>query len=57
LLEASGFEVVSMQYITAPLDVLKDGAFKRFMTKHFFGNATTQIPFMSVSIFVHAIKK
>lgn len=57
LLENSGFEVISMQYITAPLDVLKDGAFKRFMTKHFFEENTTRIPFMSVSIFVHAIKK
>ena len=57
LLEASGFEVIEMKYITAPLDVLKDGAFKRFMTKHFFGNNTTHIPIMSVSVFVHAVKK
>jgi 2-polyprenyl-3-methyl-5-hydroxy-6-metoxy-1,4-benzoquinol methylase len=57
LLEASGFEVVEMKYITAPLDVLKDGAFKRFMTNNFFGENTTSIPFMSVSIFIHAVKK
>ncbi len=57
LLENSGFDVISMQYITAPLDVLKGGFFKRFMTKYFFDKNTTNIPFMSVSIFVHAVKK
>lgn len=57
LMESSGFEVQSMQYITAPLDVLKESAFKRFMIRFFFKNETTQIPFMSVSILVHAIKK
>lgn len=57
LLEDSGFEVISMQYITAPLDVLKDGAFKDFMINNFFNTETTNIPIMSVSIFVHAVKK
>jgi 2-polyprenyl-3-methyl-5-hydroxy-6-metoxy-1,4-benzoquinol methylase len=57
LMEDSGFEVKSMQYITAPLDVLKESSFKRFMLRYFFNSATTHIPFMSVSILVHAVKK
>lgn len=57
LMEDSGFEVKSMQYITAPLDVLKESAFKRFMLKYFFNSSTTHIPFMSVSILVHCVKK
>ncbi len=57
LMEDSGFEVKSMQYITAPLDVLKESAFKRFMLKYFFNSTTTQIPIMSVSILVHVVKK
>ena len=56
LLEDSGFEVISMQYITAPLDVLKDGAFKRVMIDNFFDTPTTKVPIKSVSIFVHAVK-
>lgn len=57
LMEKSGFEVRSCQYVTAPLDVLKDGAFKRFMVKHFFGKNETKIPIMGVSVLVHAIKR
>lgn len=57
LMEDSGFEVKSMQYITAPLDVLKESSFKRLMLKYFFNTPTTNIPIMSVSILVHAKKK
>ncbi len=54
LLEESGFEVLDMQYITAPMDVLKESALKRFLVKHVFKNSTTGIPFLSTSIFVVA---
>lgn len=57
LMEDSGFEVKSMQYIMAPLDVLKESAFKRFMIKHFFNQSTTTFPIKAVSILVHAVKK
>lgn len=57
LLEKNGFEVTSMQYITAPMDVLKDGVLKRFLVKYIFNSNTTSIPFLSTSIFVVAKPK
>jgi len=56
LLQSVGFEVVSMQYITAPLDVLKESAFKRFFTNTLFKNDTTSVPFLATSLFV-VVKK
>ena len=52
----AGFEVLSIQYITAPMDVLKDGWLKRFVLKYIFNTETTTIPFLSTSIFVVARK-
>ena len=52
LLEENGFEVLEMKYITAPMDVLKEGALKNFLVKNIFKNSTTTIPFLSTSIFV-----
>ncbi len=54
LLEQSGFEVLEMKYITAPMDVLREGALKRFLIKYIFKNNITSIPFLSTSIFVTA---
>lgn len=54
LLEQSGFEVLDMQYITAPMDVLKDGVVKNFLVKTIFRNHTTTVPFFSTSIFITA---
>jgi len=54
LLEESGFEVLEMQYITAPMDVLKEGALKRFLVKSIFKHNTTSVPFFSTSIFITA---
>ncbi len=54
LLEENGFEVLETKLITAPMDVLKEGALKRFLVKHVFGNNTTSVPFLSTSIFVTA---
>jgi SAM-dependent methyltransferase len=46
----AGFEVLDAQYIMAPMDVLKDGAVKKFLINNFFNTATTQVPFKSTSI-------
>lgn len=54
LLEESGFEVLEMKYITAPMDVLKEGALKRFLVNNIFKNNTTNIPCLSTSIFIVA---
>lgn len=54
LLEESGFEVMEMKYITAPMDVLKECALKRFLVNNVFKNNTTGIPMLSTSIFVVA---
>lgn len=56
LLEKHGFEVLDMKYITAPMDVLPEGALKRILTSTLFKNNTTRIPFLSTSIFVYAKK-
>lgn len=57
LMEKSGFEVMDMQYITAPMDVLKDGALKRFLVNNIFKNDTTSVPMLSTSIFLVARRK
>jgi 2-polyprenyl-3-methyl-5-hydroxy-6-metoxy-1,4-benzoquinol methylase len=54
VLEESGFEVIEMKYITAPMDVLKDGALKRLLIKNVFADNTTNVPFLSTSIFIVA---
>ena len=56
LLESVGFEVVNIYYVTAPLDVLKEGKLKRFFIKYFFKNNTTNVPFMATSIFIEVRK-
>lgn len=57
LLERHGFTVVDYCYVTAPMDVLKEGKLKRFVTKYIFRNNTTRLPVLSTSIFVLAQKK
>ncbi len=54
VLEESGFEVMEMKYITAPMDVLKESTLKRFLVNNIFKTNTTDIPFLSTSIFVVA---
>lgn len=56
LLKKHGFEIAQTAYITAPMDVLKEGALKRTLTKTIFKNDTTSVPFISTSIFVLAKK-
>ena len=57
LLEKHGFTIIDYCYITAPMDVLKEGALKRFLVKNIFNGDITRIPFLSTSIFVLAQKK
>jgi 2-polyprenyl-3-methyl-5-hydroxy-6-metoxy-1,4-benzoquinol methylase len=56
LLKKYGFAIVSVQYITAPMDVLPKGKFKNFVIKNLFNSDSTLIPFKSTSIFVVAKK-
>lgn len=57
LLEKHSFEVLDMQYVTAPMDVIKWKPLQQFLRKYVFNSDTTRIPFKSVSIFVTARKK
>ena len=56
LLMKHGFEVKSAQLMTAPLDVLKDSALKRFLLKVVFRGQTTRNPFLATNVFVWAVK-
>jgi SAM-dependent methyltransferase len=56
LLEKHGFQVQSATYVTAPLDVLKEGPLKRFLQRYIFKGNTTRIPFLSTSILVNALR-
>ena len=56
LLESAGFKIKSVEYLTAPLDVLKEGRLKSFLLKNIFKGDTTKIPFLSTSIFIVAEK-
>ena len=57
LLKKSGFEIIDWCYITAPMDVLKEGKIKTWLTKNVFRKDITSNPFLSTSIFVIARKK
>jgi len=57
LLEKHGFEVLDMQYIMAPMDVIKWKPLQQFLRKYVFNADTTNMPFKSVSIFIIAQKK
>jgi 2-polyprenyl-3-methyl-5-hydroxy-6-metoxy-1,4-benzoquinol methylase len=57
LFEKHGFTIVDTVYVTAPMDVLKEGRLKNFVTKNIFRNDTTTSPFLATSVFVLAKKK
>ncbi len=57
LLESHGFEVMSMEYIMAPMDVLPQGKLKSYLLKYIFNGLTTKVPYKSASIFVSAKRK
>jgi 2-polyprenyl-3-methyl-5-hydroxy-6-metoxy-1,4-benzoquinol methylase len=56
LLEQSGLHVTDIRYITAPLDVLPEGALKRLLCNTVFRSSTTSLPFLATSLFVVAQK-
>ena len=56
LLEKYGFTIVDVRYVTAPMDVLKEGKFKKWLTRYIFRKNTTTIPFLSTAVFVIAKK-
>jgi 2-polyprenyl-3-methyl-5-hydroxy-6-metoxy-1,4-benzoquinol methylase len=57
LLKNHGFTIVDHCYVTAPMDVLKEGKLKKFVTKYIFNKNTTRLPVLSTSIFIIAQKK
>lgn len=57
LLEANGFVVKTIEYMTAPLDVLRSSILKKILQSTLFFNDTTKIPFFATSIVVHCTKK
>jgi 2-polyprenyl-3-methyl-5-hydroxy-6-metoxy-1,4-benzoquinol methylase len=54
LLERSGFTVTGTAYVTAPMDVLREGRLKRFLTSWVFRGDTTRIPLLATALFVVA---
>lgn len=52
VLQNAGFQVERIEYITAPLDVLKNGKLKTWLVKNIFRGDTTSVPFLSTSLFV-----
>ena len=54
LLKNAGFEVLQADYVTAPLDVLKDSRFKRWIQNGWFKNNTTPYGIKSTAIFIVA---
>ncbi len=57
LMEDSGFEVLEMHYVMAPMDVVKWRPLQQFLRKYIFNSDTTKIPFKAVSIMVFCKKK
>jgi len=56
LLEKQGFTIIHTSLITAPLDVMKDSAVKRFLKKYIFRGDTTINPLLATNVFVVAAK-
>jgi 2-polyprenyl-3-methyl-5-hydroxy-6-metoxy-1,4-benzoquinol methylase len=56
LLSSAGFEILLLSYITAPLDVLREGQLKRVLTETVFRGDTVGLPILATSIFVIARK-
>jgi len=52
LLEQHGFEIEKVEYVMAPMDVIKWGPLQRFLRRWVFNSHTTKIPFKAVSILV-----
>lgn len=51
------FKIQRMDYITAPMDVVKNEMIKKFLRRYIFVSDTTRLPFLSTAILVHAKKE
>jgi 2-polyprenyl-3-methyl-5-hydroxy-6-metoxy-1,4-benzoquinol methylase len=56
LLKEAGFEVDTVKYVNAPMDVLPNGLFKRMIISLFFSKNSTRYPFKSTAIFLSVRK-
>ena len=56
LLLQHGFEIVNLQYITAPMDVINNLFLKKFLRSTIFRGDNTLFTFLATSILVHARK-
>jgi len=56
LLKKQGFEIITCEYVSAPMDVLKEGKLKRWLLRNIFNSNSTKIPFLATAIFVLAKK-
>jgi len=52
----AGFQLCEWGYITAPLDVLSEGALRRVLRKRVFNGETTRSPFLAVNLYVFCKK-
>ena len=57
LLENYGFEILSHQYITTPLDVLPSGKIKHWLLQNIFNTVTTKMPIKAPAIFIVVRKR
>jgi SAM-dependent methyltransferase len=53
-LEAAGFQVEAVRYLTAPMDAARPAALQRLLRATLFSGASTRWPILSTSIFVRA---
>jgi ubiquinone/menaquinone biosynthesis C-methylase UbiE len=56
LLRAHSFEVLSAQYITAPMDVVKNLKLKHLLRATLFGRDSTPLTFLSTAVLIHGRK-
>ncbi len=56
LLKNAGFTIEKVNYVTAPMDVLKESKLKDLLTSTIFKNDSTKIPFLATSIFIYVSK-
>lgn len=56
LLQRHGFEILSTQYITAPMDVMKSPWLKQLVRRWIFRGDTTRWSFLATAILVHGRK-
>lgn len=57
LLQRHGFEIMSTQYVTAPMDVIKSPQLKRLARRLLFGKDATRWSFLATAILVHGKKR